>query len=109
MIRKRPPSSRRGRGDYYNYQCDRCGFKYSSESQREEWTGLQVCTWCFDEKHPQLEPWLYTHPETSRPANPSPLIVIPAASCSVYGGSAIADQCQADCAVADQVSKFKVI
>tara|TARA_R110000744_G_scaffold134862_1_gene244126 strand:- start:634 stop:1251 length:618 start_codon:yes stop_codon:yes gene_type:complete len=36
--------------------CDRCGFKYSFLSLREEWTGHKVCTDCWEPKHPQLEP-----------------------------------------------------
>ena len=33
--------------------CDRCGFEYKSNALRREWTGLRVCTKCFEPRHPQ--------------------------------------------------------
>lgn len=36
--------------------CDRCGQQYPYLTMRKEWTGLKVCTECFEVKHPQLEP-----------------------------------------------------
>jgi hypothetical protein len=39
-------------GDWL-YNCQRCGFTiYGSEAKRE-WTGLNVCSKCFDPRHPQ--------------------------------------------------------
>tara|TARA_Y100001951_G_C11284491_1_gene267675 strand:- start:60 stop:371 length:312 start_codon:yes stop_codon:yes gene_type:complete len=43
-------------GKYSQAQCDRCGFVYSYNKLKEEWNGLRVCSVCFEEKHPQLEP-----------------------------------------------------
>jgi len=39
-------------GDWL-YVCQRCGFtKYASEI-RKEWTGLRVCSDCWEPRHPQ--------------------------------------------------------
>ena len=39
-------------GDWL-YSCQRCGFtKYGSEI-RQEWTGLRVCSKCWEPRHPQ--------------------------------------------------------
>lgn len=37
----------------YNAICDRCGFEYKSGQLRKEWTGLRVCSTCFEVRHPQ--------------------------------------------------------
>ncbi len=47
-----------GRADYYshgshNVICDRCGFKYKHFDTKKEWTGLIVCTKCWEHRHPQ--------------------------------------------------------
>lgn len=34
-------------------QCDRCGFDFYASELRLEWTGLRVCSKCFDYRHPQ--------------------------------------------------------
>ena len=34
--------------------CDRCSFKRRHDTLRHEWTGLLVCTECFDARPPQL-------------------------------------------------------
>lgn len=36
--------------------CDRCGRKYPYKSLRLEWTGLRVCSPCWDWRHEQLDP-----------------------------------------------------
>lgn len=36
-----------------NAICDRCGFKYRLSELRKEWTGLKVCSPCWDPRHPQ--------------------------------------------------------
>lgn len=37
----------------WNADCQRCGFTYKSGQLRREWTGLRVCSECFDMRHPQ--------------------------------------------------------
>lgn len=37
----------------WNAICDRCGFQYKSAELRAEWTGLRVCSLCFETRHPQ--------------------------------------------------------
>jgi len=66
-----------GRADYlklgdWNAICDRCGFKYKASQLKAEWTGLRVCSQCWERRHPQdyvrgvydkqAPPW--TRPET---------------------------------------------
>lgn len=38
---------------WYNVICDRCGFKYKNHELRKEWTGLMVCEYCWELRHPQ--------------------------------------------------------
>ncbi len=33
--------------------CDRCGIKTRASKLKEEWTGLQVCSSCWETRHPQ--------------------------------------------------------
>jgi len=33
--------------------CDRCGFEYSADKLRLEWTGLRTCSTCWEPRHPQ--------------------------------------------------------
>jgi len=33
--------------------CDRCGFRFKLAALRKEWTGLKVCSGCFDHRNPQ--------------------------------------------------------
>jgi hypothetical protein len=33
--------------------CDRCGFRYWLSELSREWTGLKVCSQCFENRHPQ--------------------------------------------------------
>lgn len=37
----------------YNAICDRCGFKWKMCDLKKEWTGLMVCRFCYDPRHPQ--------------------------------------------------------
>lgn len=47
-----PIRNRHKSGDWL-YRCQRCGFtRYASEI-RKEWTGLRVCSKCWDPRHPQ--------------------------------------------------------
>lgn len=36
-----------------NAICDRCGFKMKLHALRKEWTGLKVCSKCWEPRHPQ--------------------------------------------------------
>jgi hypothetical protein len=33
--------------------CQRCSFEYKYNDLRKEWTGLYVCEYCYDPRHPQ--------------------------------------------------------
>ncbi len=37
----------------FNRRCDRCGFWYKAEQTKKEWTGLIVCSDCWEVRHPQ--------------------------------------------------------
>lgn len=39
-------------GDWL-YQCQRCGFTIYGSKARQEWTGLRVCSKCWEPRHPQ--------------------------------------------------------
>jgi hypothetical protein len=57
----------------WNAICDRCGLKYKNDELRAEWTGLMVCTPCWEPRHPQTlinvpkddpaTPWARPEPE----------------------------------------------
>jgi hypothetical protein len=57
----------------WNAICDRCGLKHKNTELRKEWTGLMVCSPCWEPKHPQLmlrvpreagnTPWARPEPE----------------------------------------------
>lgn len=36
----------------WNVICDRCGEKYKSTELKKEWTGLMVCSGCWESRHP---------------------------------------------------------
>lgn len=36
--------------------CDRCAFQYRLDTLRPEWTGLKVCTTCWDPRPTDLDP-----------------------------------------------------
>jgi hypothetical protein len=36
--------------------CDRCGQRFLLNELKKEWQNLKVCTFCYEAKHPQLEP-----------------------------------------------------
>lgn len=47
-----------GKADHYihgdwNAICDRCGFESKASKLKEEWTGLRVCSECWEPRHPQ--------------------------------------------------------
>lgn len=45
-----------GKLDDSNFICDRCGQKNKRSNGKFEWTGLLVCTRCWEPKHPWLLP-----------------------------------------------------
>jgi len=36
--------------------CDRCGLQYPYLELRKQWNGFRNCIYCYDTKHPQLDP-----------------------------------------------------
>ena len=36
--------------------CDRCGQRFLLNELKKEWQNLKVCVFCYEPKHPQLEP-----------------------------------------------------
>lgn len=79
--------------------CDRCGFRFHSDALKLEWTGLRVCSGCFETRNPQ--DFLKLHPEKivpewTRPETTDTFLYM----CTIYtqGG---ADHAEADCAKAD--------
>ena len=44
--------------------CARCGFKCKARDFMKEWTGLYVCSECFETRHPQD----FVRPRPERPA-----------------------------------------
>lgn len=38
----------------WKFDCLRCGFTFPSSEIKQEWTGLKVCSNCWEPKHPQL-------------------------------------------------------
>lgn len=52
--------------------CDRCGFRYHSDALKLEWTGLMVCSPCWETRNPQdflkvvpeqiVPPWTRSEP-----------------------------------------------
>lgn len=61
------------RSGEYSFICDRCGIPYNSTDIHKEWTGLIVCSWCFDKRHPLEEtidiPHEQDFPEVVRPGS----------------------------------------
>lgn len=37
----------------WNVVCQRCGFRFKSGELQQEWTGLRVCSKCYEPRHPQ--------------------------------------------------------
>lgn len=86
-------------GDW-KYDCQRCGFTFPSSKIKKEWTGLHVCSSCWEPKHPQL--MIKVREETARPSyvNKDPItdyVLV----CTIQASSAYADMAAADCARAD--------
>lgn len=50
--------------------CMRCGYERPLVSLRKEWTGLKVCSDCFDHRHPQ--DFLRGVPDRQAVKDPSP-------------------------------------
>jgi len=60
-------------GNYW-VSCDRCGEDYRLKQTRKEWTGVVVCRWCWEPRHPQdfvrakkdtIAPQSYVRPEVA--------------------------------------------
>lgn len=53
--------------------CMRCGFRYDLSQLRKEWTGLRVCSPCFDPRPSELSPPAVKPEGLPRPdASPEP-------------------------------------
>jgi hypothetical protein len=48
-------------------ECQRCGFKHRLNQLRKEYTGLRVCTPCFDPKPAEMKPPKYKPEGLPRP------------------------------------------
>jgi hypothetical protein len=87
-------------GDW-NAICDRCGLKFKASMLKKEWTGLMVCSHCWEPRHPQT---LIRVPEEqiATPwARPEAEDVFIGPTCYLFSISAYADVGTADCMQAD--------
>jgi len=75
-------------GDW-NAICDRCGFKYKASQLRPEWTGLMVCSKCWEPRHPQ--DFLRGVPDSGSVPWTRPDIISNTNTTDVSGGSIITD------------------
>lgn len=76
--------------------CDRCGFRFHSDALKLEWTGLRVCSGCFETRNPQ--DFLRVQPEKIVPewVRPEPADTF-ASTCDLWSASPMADFGGADC------------
>jgi hypothetical protein len=74
--------------------CDRCGFEYNSDQIRTEWTGLKVCSMCWEARHPQdlirVQPEKIVPPWTRPEAEDAFAQVCDQCTSSAYAGLATA-------------------
>jgi hypothetical protein len=96
-MRNKRPQRIRNEGEYL-FVCDRCGLDTSNLHLREEWNGLVVCEWCYEDKHPLLEPFIV--PEEQYITSPMrPRADIEAPECTVQGSLGVAGYGVAGCMV----------
>lgn len=57
---------------YVKGECARCGFKKNLRDLRKEWTGLRVCSACFDPKPEEMKPLPRFKPEGLPRKNAAP-------------------------------------
>ena len=106
-MQRSPPHNKEGINSiYYNFICDRCGSRYSSNNQRQEWTGLIVCSWCYEEKHPDLYP-PRVRPNDARPAHPRAEFEAGSLGCALTGVNARVGYATVGCAIVGLSAKFK--
>ena len=86
-----------GRG--FKFTCHRCGFWYPSTEIRQEWTGLSVCSKCWEPRHPQT--LIKVHGESAFPKIVSKDVDVYIGICDIVSSSAYADLGVADCLRAD--------
>ena len=90
-------------GKGYKFTCHRCGFWFSSNNTRKEWTGIQVCHDCFETRHPQT--LIKIHGEKAFPHIVSKDGTDTFAfTCGIDGSSPYADMGTADCMTADKTT-----
>jgi hypothetical protein len=88
----------------YNAVCDRCAMRFAGEQLQTEWTGLLVCDWCFNDRHPA--DLVHDYPvENSYIINTRQEPSAPFDACAISGITAVSDFAVADCAVADSPSR----
>ena len=87
------------RGGRWSAICDRCGFRFHSDSIKLEWTGLRICGSCWETRNPQdflKIPQEKIVPDWIRDEPPDSFNY----TCSVFSKGG-ADYAEADCAQAD--------
>ena len=92
-------------GKGWKTTCHRCGFWFPSTEIRKEWTGLLVCTKCFEPRHEQT--LIKVHGEKAFPSFVSKDgtdSFVSGYLCDVVTSSAYADLGVADCMRADNNS-----
>lgn len=90
----------------YQTSCDRCGVTRNSTQIMEEWTGLLVCSMCFDNKHPLLDEADYVTYETDFPESPRPIIPQIPDQCAYSGGIAIPGFLIPGCCIPGNYDRF---
>jgi len=89
-------------GSGWKFSCLRCGFWYPSTEIRKEWTGLLVCTSCFEPRHEQT--LIKVHGEKAFPdivSKDGTDTFVEGARCDIVTSSGYADLGTADCMQAD--------
>lgn len=89
-------------GKGYKFSCMRCGFQFPSTEIRKEWTGLHVCSSCWEPRHPQT--LIKIRGEEAFPDIVSKDSDTFTGVCTVTSSSAFADLGAADCMQADKSS-----
>jgi NAD-dependent SIR2 family protein deacetylase len=89
-------------GHGYKFSCQRCGFQYPSTEIKKEWTGLHVCSSCYETRHPQT--LIKIRGEEAFPSVVSKDADEFINVCTVVSSSGYADLGTADCMRADNNS-----
>ena len=93
----------------WNAICDRCGLKKKNFMLKKEWTGLMVCSSCWESRHPQdliRVPKEEISPPWSRP---EPADNFTGPTCTVWTQQGMADYGTADCCTVGYVLPLSVL